>query len=215
VIRHALAPVHAASAAALGLPRTLDSPGVAITFDDGPHPDGTPAVLELLAARRAKASFFVIGEQVARRPELARRILAEGHALALHGDRHRLQLRLTRAQVGEDLRRGLAAVEDATGAPLTRHRPPFGIYSQAGLEAARALGLAPLLWARWGKDWRKLTTPARIAARATAGIRPGDVILLHDADFYSAERSHERTAAALPLILDLLASRGIGTVLAV
>ena len=89
-----------------------------------------------------------------------------------------------------------------------RHRPPYGIYSPDGLQAARERGLAPLLWATWGKDWRKFTTPARIARRAPAGLRPGDVILLHDADFYSAKRSHERTACALPLILTELKSRG-------
>ena len=75
--------------------------------------------------------------------------------------------------------------------------------------------LAPLLWSRWGKDWRKLTTAERIAGRAGAGARPGDVILLHDADFYSAAGSHRRTAPALELILRELQQRGIGTVLAV
>ena len=212
-----LAPVHPPFAAALGLPRVLEvkRPAVAITFDDGPHPEGTPAVLEVLASSGAVATFFVIGEQVGRRPELLRRIAAEGHAIALHGGIHRLQLRFTRAGVREDLRRGLAAIEDACGQTPAFHRPPFGIYSPAGLEAARSLGLSPLLWSRWGKDWRKFTTPERIARRAGEGAGSGDVILLHDADFYSARDSHRRTVAALPAILSNLTSRGIGTVLAV
>ena len=104
---------------------------------------------------------------------------------------------MTAAEVREDLRRGAAAIEDATGGRPTWHRPPYGIYSRAGLAAAREAGLRPLLWSRWGKDWRKFTTPARIAARATRGLASGDVILLHDADFYSSKRSHERTVAAL------------------
>jgi peptidoglycan/xylan/chitin deacetylase (PgdA/CDA1 family) len=217
VLRHALAPVHPPSAQALGLPRTVavDSPRVAITFDDGPHPEGTPAILEILATHGACATFFVIGEQVAQRPPLVRRILDEGHAVALHGHRHRLQLRLGERESLDDLERGLAAIEDATGLTPLRHRPPYGIYSPGGLRAARERGLAPLLWATWGKDWRKFTTPARIAGRALAGLRPGDVILLHDADFYSSARSYERTAGALPLILAELKARGIGTVLAV
>jgi hypothetical protein len=70
-----------------------------------------------------------------------------------------------------------------------------------------------LLWSRWGKDWRRLTTPQRIAARAVTDLRPGDVILLHDADFYSARNCHRRTAAALELIMAELAAREIGTVL--
>ena len=73
----------------------------------------------------------MIGEQVERRPELLRRIVAEGHALALHGHRHRLQLRVPERDLRDDLRRGLAAIEDAAGVTPTLHRPPYGIYSPA------------------------------------------------------------------------------------
>ncbi len=216
VVRHALAPVVPAAARALGLPRVLSgAAGVVLTFDDGPHPDGTPAVLELLAREGARAAFFMIGEQVQRRPELAAEVLAAGHVVALHGHRHRLQLRLSANAVQADLRRGAAAIEDATGTAPVWHRPPFGIYSAAGLAFVREAGLRPLLWSRWGKDWRKFTTPERIAARATASVGPGDVILLHDADFYSASNSHLRTVEALKSILSALKSRQIGTVLPV
>jgi hypothetical protein len=80
---------------------------------------------------------------------------------------------------------------------------------------ARQLGLRPLLWSRWGKDWRRFTTPARIAARATDRATAGDVILLHDADFYSAAGSHRRTIRALPEVLSELKRRGLDTVLPV
>jgi peptidoglycan-N-acetylglucosamine deacetylase len=214
VVRHALAPVVPAAAHALGLPRVLSGvSGVALTFDDGPHPDGTPAVLEVLAREGARATFFMIGEQVERRPALAAEVLAAGHAIALHGYRHRLQLRLSSHDVHADLRRGAAAIEDATGASPVWHRPPFGIYSAAGLAFTRDAGLRPLLWSRWGKDWRKFTTPGRIAARATANVADGDVILLHDADFYSSHNSYRRTVEAVGSILSALKSRQIGTVL--
>jgi hypothetical protein len=75
--------------------------------------------------------------------------------------------------------------------------------------------MAPLLWSRWGKDWRKFTTPARIAARATRELAAGDVILLHDADFYSSRNSHRRTLAALEVIVGELRRRGLDTVLPV
>ncbi len=217
VLRHALAPVLPHAAAALELPRRLprESGGVAITFDDGPHPEGTPAILEVLARAGARATFFVIGEQVQRRPQLAAEIIAQGHAIALHGHRHTLQLRMRGEEVREDLARGAAAIEDATGHAARLHRPPYGIYSPAGLAAARRAGLQPLLWSRWGKDWRKFTTPRRIAGRATRDLRPGDVILLHDADFYSAKGSHRRTAQALELILTELKFMQTGTVLPV
>ncbi len=192
-----------------------EADGVVLTFDDGPHPDGTPAVLELLARAGARGMFFMIGEQVERRPAIAAEVAKGGHIVALHGYRHRLQLRLGATTVRDDMRRGQAVIEDATGGPVHWHRPPYGVYSAAGLAAARDMGLRPLLWSRWGKDWRKFTTPERIARRAADGARPGDVILLHDADFYSARGSHERTVAALRLILTELRGREIGTVLAV
>jgi peptidoglycan-N-acetylglucosamine deacetylase len=211
-----LAPVWPWAADRLHVTRILPaSPGVALTFDDGPHPEGTPAVLDILAAAGARAMFFLVGEQVQKRPELAARIKADGHLIALHGYRHRLQLRMSRAHVRDDVQRGAAAVEDAAGSGLGWHRPPYGVYSPAGLEAARAVGLKPLLWSRWGKDWRKFTTPARITARATRDLGPGDVILLHDADFYSARGSHRRTVEALPGIIKALKQRGLGTVLPV
>jgi len=209
-----LAPVLPAAAHRLGLPRTISSPtGVALTFDDGPHPEGTPAVLEVLARQGAHAVFFLVGEQVERRPALAMEIAAAGHAVALHGYRHRLQLRMSAGEIAEDLRRGVAVISEAVGAAPVWHRPPYGIYSPSGLRMAREAGLSPLLWSRWGKDWRKLTTPPRIAARATRGLGHGDVILLHDADFYSARGSHRRTVDALPLILAELTRLGVATVL--
>jgi peptidoglycan/xylan/chitin deacetylase (PgdA/CDA1 family) len=213
-VNHLLAPVSPAAAAALTLARTLaTAPGVALTFDDGPHPEGTPMILELLAHHRATATFFVIGEQVRRRPALLARIRADGHQVALHGDRHRLQLRLGRDAVLDDLQRGTVAIEDALGESPRWHRPPYGVYSPSGLAAARAAGLQPLLWSRWGKDWRRLTTPALIARRAMRGLLPGDVILLHDADFYSSRGSYLRTAAAVEIILTELARRKLCTVL--
>jgi peptidoglycan/xylan/chitin deacetylase (PgdA/CDA1 family) len=216
VLTHLLAPVNLRAADALGLRRRLPTDaGVALTFDDGPHPEGTPAILEVLARAGTPATFFVIGEQVARRPAIVAEIVAAGHAVGLHGFRHRLQARLPPGVVRDDVRRGVAAIEDAIGATPVLHRPPFGIYSPAGLAAVRAAGLQPLLWSRWGKDWRRLTTPGRIANRVLAGVLPGDVILLHDADFYSARDSHRRTAAALPPILKELDRRKVGTVLAV
>jgi peptidoglycan-N-acetylglucosamine deacetylase len=212
VIRYLLAPHVPRAAQALGIQRTV-SGGVAITFDDGPHPEGTPAVLEVLDDAGIKATFFLVGEQVERRPALAAEIAARGHLVALHGYRHRPQPALSGRTVSDDLDRGAAAIADATGAEAVWHRPPYGLYSPAGLAAARQRGLKPLLWSRWGKDWRRLTTPERIAARAAAQLRPCDVILLHDADFYSSTGSHRRTVEALKLIVRELKPQKIGTVL--
>lgn len=216
MIRHLLAPHVPQAAGALDLQRRLPGAvGVAITFDDGPHPSGTPAVLERLAQADIKATFFLVGEQVERRPGLAAEIAAQGHLVALHCYRHRPQPTMTKKAVQHDLMRGAETVEQATQTKLAWHRPPYGLYSPAGLAATRAEGLRPLLWSRWGKDWRKFTTPAGIAARATAHLSHGDVILLHDADFYSSHGSHERTVQALALIVNALKRQKIGTVLPV
>jgi peptidoglycan/xylan/chitin deacetylase (PgdA/CDA1 family) len=215
MLRHALAPVLPQAADDLRIPRTLTagSIGVALTFDDGPHPEGTPEVLDLLARAGHRATFFLIGEQVERRPQLAREIATQGHLVAVHGYRHRLQLRMSAGQLRADLERALVTIRDATGTTPQLHRPPYGIYSPSGLRLARGAGLKPLLWSRWGKDWRKFTSPRRIATRATRNLGAGDVILLHDADFYSARNSHRRTVAALRLILAELAQLEIDTVL--
>jgi len=209
----ALAAVAAPACEALRIQRRLDATaaprGVALTFDDGPHPQGTPAVLEILASRGARATFFLVGEQVERDPGLAREIAAAGHAVALHGHRHRNLLRVAPRALAGDLDRGVAVIERATGAHVTRYRPPYGVFSAAGLVLARRRGWQPTLWSRWGRDWRRRTTPARIAATAVTGLVAGDVLLLHDADHYSAPGSWRRTVAALPMILDAIADRGL------
>jgi peptidoglycan-N-acetylglucosamine deacetylase len=212
----AVAPALVAVATPVASGPPAESPAVvAVTFDDGPHPEGTPRILEVLAEQGARATFFLVGEQVVRRPALTQRIVAEGHGIGLHGYRHRPHPSRSAAAMAEDFQRGVAAIADATGVAPLVHRPPYGVYSPASLRIARERGLQPLLWSRWGKDWRKFTTPPRIAARATRALVPGDVILLHDADFYSSKGSHWRTVMALEMILAELNRRKIDTVLPV
>ncbi len=206
----ALAPVIQPLGAALGVTmRQEGSAGVAITFDDGPHPEGTPAVLEALRDAGAPATFFLAGEQVDRRPALAAEIVAAGHRVELHCHRHRNQLRLTPRSLLEDAERGRTAIEDATGQEIRDYRPPYGIFSASGLRAVRRRGWRPVLWSLWGRDWKRGATAESIARLATAGAAAGDILLLHDSDSYSAGGSWARTAAALPAILDELGGRGL------
>ena len=159
---------------------------MALTFDDGPHPPARRRCSAALERGGARATFFLVGEQVRRDPALAREIVAAGHAVALHGDRHRCQLRLTPAMLDDDLARVAATVAEATDVAPTLYRPPYGVFSAAGLALVRRRGWRDLLWSRWGCDWRARTTSAAIARRATRDLSAGDVILLHDADTYSA-----------------------------
>jgi peptidoglycan/xylan/chitin deacetylase (PgdA/CDA1 family) len=187
--------------------RTASGRGYALTFDDGPHAQGTPAVLETLSREHVTATFFLVGEQVRRNPNLAREIRDAGHAIALHCDRHRNLLRLGPWQVREDIARALQTIEDATGVSPQLYRPPYGVLNAAALRLARAHGWRTLLWSHWGRDWDARATPASITARVTDGARDGAVLLLHDADDYSAPDSWRGTAAALPRVLEILAAR--------
>jgi peptidoglycan/xylan/chitin deacetylase (PgdA/CDA1 family) len=205
-----LAPVSPRVAARLGVMRRQEGvEGVALTFDDGPHPQGTPLVLEILREAGVPATFFLAGEQVERRPALAAEIVAAGHRVELHCHRHRSALRLSGRQFAEDAERGRATIEAASGQEIADHRPPYGIYSGAGLRLVRERGWRPVLWSRWGRDWRGRATGSSIARLATGSARDGDIVLLHDADYYSAPGSWARTVAALPIMLEELGNRGL------
>lgn len=186
-----------------------DKGGVALTFDDGPHWHGTPAVLDTLRDARATATFFLVGEQVERRPALAAEIADAGHEVGVHCQRHRNLLRLTPGQVADDLRRAHDRIAEATGREPRLYRPPYGVLSAAALATARRHGWEPVLWSRWGRDWRARATAESVAAEAAAGLTGGEVVLLHDADYYSAPGSWRTTAAALPRVLDAIATAGL------
>ncbi len=189
--------------------RTAGGRGYALTFDDGPHLRGTPAVLEILRHERVKATFFLVGEQVLRNPTIAREIADAGHEVALHCHRHRNLLRLTPWQVREDINRAQDVIATHTGCSPALYRPPYGVLNASALRLARSRGWRTLLWSHWGRDWEARATPASIAARVTDGAAEGAVLLLHDADDYASPGSWQRTAQALPRVLDTLAQRGL------
>jgi peptidoglycan/xylan/chitin deacetylase (PgdA/CDA1 family) len=208
----ALAPVAPGVARLLGLPRRIDRPdAIALTFDDGPHLEGTPAVLEMLRERDASAIFFVSGEQVEREPALAAEIVEAEQTIAVHCYRHRNMLRLPPRTFVDDLERAIASVEDATGVRPRLYRPPYGIFSLPGIVEVRARGLEPLLWSRWGHDWQASRSPEAIAAEATEDLSAGDVVLLHDADYYREPWCWRGTVIALPAILDRVQAAGLTT----
>ena len=189
--------------------RATDPGTVALTFDDGPHLRGTPATLAALDGLGVRATFFLVGEQVERDPALAAEIVAAGHEVAVHCHRHRNLLRLTPAQAREDLTRAEAAIAGATGRAPRLYRPPFGVLTSACLVHAHRRGWQPLLWSRWAHDWRARATPASIASEATADLSGGEVVLLHDADHYSAPGSWRATVAALAQVIAEIERAGL------
>jgi peptidoglycan/xylan/chitin deacetylase (PgdA/CDA1 family) len=122
-------------------------------------------------------------------------------------------LRLAPWQVREDVARAQATIEDATGISPALYRPPYGILNATALRLASRAGWRTLLWTHWGRDWEAGATPESIAARVTDDVKEGSILLLHDADDYSAAGSWRRTVLALPPVLDVLAGRGIEAVL--
>lgn len=186
------------------------APGsAALTFDDGPHPEGTPAVLDALDRLGWRATFFVLGEQTRRHPQVVRDAFARGHEIALHGDAHRYLIARWPRDAVADLRRGRDTLADLLGAPPLWWRPPYGVLSGPALLAARALGLRPVLWSAWGRDWRADATPGQVVDDLFAGRVDGGTLLLHDSDVTSAPGSWRTTVAALPLLAEALARDGI------
>jgi peptidoglycan/xylan/chitin deacetylase (PgdA/CDA1 family) len=182
---------------------------VALTFDDGPDPTSTPAVLEALDSLGWSATFFMLGEMVRRAPGLAAEVAAAGHEVGVHGDLHRSLLRLGPRTTYDDIRRATDEIFHATGVQPTWYRPPFGTLSVSGLLAARQLGLRVVLWTAWGRDWRSEATGASVADDVLDGFVDGGTVLLHDSDCTSAPESWRSTVDSFPLLGQGFADRGL------
>ncbi|WP_435736845.1 polysaccharide deacetylase family protein [Cellulosimicrobium sp. PMB13] len=152
---------------------------VALTYDDGPHPEHTPRVLDVLAEHDARATFFVLAEPARRHPRIVSRMVAEGHEVAVHGADHRRLTRLgTRAAVGSVLG-ARHAVEDVAQVPVRLFRPPYGASTLRVNATLHACGLEVVLWTAEARDWMH-DDERRIAENALGTLRPGAFLLLHD-----------------------------------
>lgn len=180
----------------------LGRPGhIALTFDDGPDPDGTPAVLEALDRLGVTATFFMLGEQVARYPQIAAAVVAAGHEAAVHGFSHRNHLSRGPRETARDVARAASVVSAVTGMQPIWFRPPYGVLTSASVVAARRCGLRPVLWTAWGRDWED-RSPAQVAATVRRQLVPGGTVLLHDSDCTTTVAGSWRaTATALPRIV--------------
>jgi len=176
---------------------------VALTFDDGPDPRSTPLLLEVLRGAGQSAAFFCVGQRVAAHPELAARIVLEGHLLENHSYTHSDTTNLfTVARLRAELERTQAAIQQAAGVAPRCFRPPMGLSNPRVFRAARALGLTVVGWTVRGLD-TKLTDPERIVGRIVRRLEPGAIILLHDGNIPA-----ERLVATVKSLLNTVHALG-------
>jgi peptidoglycan-N-acetylglucosamine deacetylase len=180
---------------------------MALTFDDGPDPTFTPQVLELLAARRVRATFFLVGERAARAPDVVRAIAAAGHEVGSHGWSHRSLWLCGPARTDQELGRTRATLGELTGRAPALFRPPWGMVNAALFPALRRHGQRCVFWSIQPEGLRPAPATAQVA-RVLDRAHPGAIVDLHDAE--GTPGAPARLCAALPGMLDGLAAAGYG-----
>lgn len=173
---------------------------IAITFDDGPHPQNTPRLLDMLRARNIKATFYVVGSNVDLYPQIVRRTVAEGHEIGNHSYSHRLFTKLSDSEIRLELSRTRDAVGRAAGVQPRTLRPPYGGMLQRQREWVHAeFGYPIIMWSVDPLDWRR-PGAGTVCARILSGTTAGSIVLAHDL--------HSQTIDAMPATLDGLLRRG-------
>ncbi len=178
---------------------------IAFTFDDGPNPETTPQVLELLKQYEAKATFFVIGYRIDKYPDIVRREIAEGHEVANHTDNHIYFTRnVSEKTIAQEIGNVQQKLKQVTGQACPWFRPPGGFYNDKVIRIAKQYGYKVILWS-WHQDSKDWKSPGvnHIANKVLKNARNGDIVLLHD----HVEGSSQ-TVEALKIILPELIERG-------
>jgi peptidoglycan/xylan/chitin deacetylase (PgdA/CDA1 family) len=187
------------------------APGqVAITFDDGPSPD-TSTTLRILDELEMRATFFVLGEQFVKHPDLVHAMAERGHEVATHGWSHRSALRSSPIQIRRDLERAIRLHEEELGRKPRFYRPPYGHISAATLREVSRQTLELVLWSDWGREFAE-TVPSKVLTRLAGGVEEGAVVLLHDNDVSCRAGTAALTHAVLPGVKELLTQRSLRAV---
>lgn len=180
---------------------------VALTFDDGPYPPYTQKLLAVLEEKQVKATFFMVGNNAAKNPEVVTLVTSKGHEVALHAEEHKDFLKLNEQELVGNILRGKKLLEELTGKPVKYLRPPHGFRDWAVMEAASNAGLKVVNWSVIPRDW---TNPGaqEIVDRVCKNVTPGAIVLLHDGDAPAQTASREQTVEATALIIDELRKQG-------
>ncbi len=180
---------------------------LALTYDDGPNDPYTGQLLEVLERHGVKATFFLVGRFVQERPDIARAVVAAGHAIGNHTWSHPNLIFASAAEARRQLEQTQKSIFDATGVKAKLFRPPFGGRRPASLRIARSLGLEPIMWNVTCYDW-KAKSADEIVGHAERQIRGGNVILLHDGEFHRIGGDRSRTVIATDRILSRYKAEG-------
>lgn len=171
-----------------------------MTFDDGPHPKLTPKLLDMLKERNIKATFFVIGKCVAEYPDIAKRIVDEGHEIANHSWNHPQLTKLSPSAFDAEISQTTDAIQKATGVRPVTMRPPYGAINPTLTKRLNdEYGLCVILWSVDPQDW-KIRKSDHVSGHIIKNATPGAIILAHDI--------HASTIDAMPATLDALQSKG-------
>ena len=176
-----------------------------LTFDDGPDPRYTPALLDLLATYHIKASFFVVAQAAQRHPDLIARMKREGHVVGLHSLCHKNGMLQPPHSAWTDFSRAVCILQKL-GVPVRYFRPPWGHWNVVSLIQLRRCGMTPVLWDVMAQDWRGDLTAADIQSRLLRRTTGGDIICLHDGRGTNAAPA--RTIAALRQVVPIWLSNG-------
>jgi peptidoglycan/xylan/chitin deacetylase (PgdA/CDA1 family) len=175
---------------------------IALTFDDGPDPRYTPLLLDLLAKHGARATFFVVGINAERHPDLLRRMKDEGHIIGIHNYKHKTNWLMRPGTVKRQIHRTSDIIKKATGERAAFYRPPWGIVNLFDFSNLGYLQI--ILWSSMFGDWRSRVGEQRLTKRMMKKLRPGEVILLHDcgSTFGADEDAPSQMLKALERYLD-------------
>jgi len=189
-----------------------DPAQMALTFDDGPNDPHTLHLLDLLGQHQAKATFFLIGKYVRRRPEIARAICDAGHAIGNHTYNHPNLIFVSAARLRQELEDCRKALEDAVGTPAPLFRPPFGGRRPNVLRTVRSLGLEPVMWSVTGFDWDAKSAEA-IVEKVTTQVdsrrrKQSEIVLLHDGSHLGFGFERKFTVEATRILLQRYAAEG-------
>jgi peptidoglycan/xylan/chitin deacetylase (PgdA/CDA1 family) len=184
---------------------------VALTFDDGPDPVYTPKILDVLAEKDVKATFFLVGSHAAKYPSIVERIHAEGHAIGNHTNSHRSLVPLSKAATYGEIMMAEEAIEAVTGEKPTLFRPPRGVYSKYARELLKEKRYTIVLWDISSQDWEE-TRHTDIINNVMKRVQPGSIVLFHDSGnvISSSGGNRTNTVKALPMIIDRLMEKGYG-----